>query len=62
MKLNWQDVRIPNHDVETIMMGSHIEKELHAQFMEATKKYGWGGKRRLLEAAIHKILTETDFN
>jgi hypothetical protein len=61
IKSNWQDIRIPNHASQKMMLGSDIDVEVYERFQKASKKFGWGGKRRLLEAAIVKILDETDF-
>lgn len=62
IKPNWQTIRIPNHKANKVFMGSEIDAEVMNRFQEASRLFGWGGKRRLLEAAIVKILDEIDFN
>jgi hypothetical protein len=60
-KSAWHSIRIPNHYSEQVIFGSKIDKDIHDRFQNASKRFGWGGKRRLLEAAIVKILDEVDF-
>ncbi len=60
-KSSWHSIPVPNHNSEQIVFGSKIDKVIFERFQSASKRFGWGGKRRLLEAAIVKLLDETDF-
>lgn len=60
-KASWHSIRIPDHNCDQVVFGSKIDKKIHDRFQLASERYGWGGKRRLLEAAIIKFLDETDF-
>jgi hypothetical protein len=61
MKTHWHDVRIPEHKAEKCYFGVEVDKRIFDEFMLASKKYGWGGKRRLAEAALLDLLRNTNF-
>lgn len=61
MRRNWQEIRLPDHEAATVQLGLKIDERLYNLLDSASKKYGWGGKRRIIEDALVKVFAETDF-
>lgn len=45
---------------ETKQFTSKIDAELQERFNKVAERYGWGGKRKLLEAALRSLLDELE--
>lgn len=60
-KKKWNDIDIPRTDIERVLVTFNLDKKVIENFNDHAKKYGHGGKRRLMEYIINNGIKCIDF-